>query len=159
MDFPDPMRCHSTTYVAGRGGRIINTTSLSGMIGNFGQANYSAAKAGIYGLTRTASMEFAKIGVTVNAIAPVALTRMTEDLPQLSQLAPGAGAELTPDRVTPMVLFLASEQAKEITGRIFGCQGGRFFEYWVETNEGWTKRDGVPTVAEIALNFRAIARG
>src|SRR3989442_6074853 len=69
----------------GKGGRIVNTTSLSGLLGNFGQGNYSAAKGGIYSLTRTASMEFQRMGVTVNAIAPVALTRMTEDLQMRSE--------------------------------------------------------------------------
>ncbi|HEX8952551.1 MAG TPA: SDR family NAD(P)-dependent oxidoreductase, partial [Polyangia bacterium] len=67
--------------VQGTGGRIINTTSVSGLMGNFGQANYSAAKAGIYGLTRTMSIELQKHRITVNAIAPIAKTRMTEDLP------------------------------------------------------------------------------
>src|SRR5207244_7543628 len=66
--------------VRGKGGRIINTTSVSGLMGNFGQANYSAAKAGIYGFTRTLSMELARYKVTTNAIAPVAYTRLTEDL-------------------------------------------------------------------------------
>ena len=65
----------------GSGGRIVNTTSVSGMLGNFGQANYSSAKAGIYGLTRTMSIELQKHRITVNAIAPIAKTRMTEDLP------------------------------------------------------------------------------
>ena len=140
--------------VQGGGGRIINTTSLSGLLGNFGQANYSAAKAGIYGLTRTASMELQKIGITVNAIAPVALTRMTEDLPMVAQ----AGEGLAPERVTPMVLFLASDHAKDVTGRIFGCQGGRFFEYRMEQSNGWTK-DAVATVAEIAENFKKVGMG
>ena len=63
------------------GARIVNTTSVSGMMGNFGQANYAAAKAGIYGLTRTLSIELQKHKITVNAIAPIAKTRMTEDLP------------------------------------------------------------------------------
>jgi NAD(P)-dependent dehydrogenase (short-subunit alcohol dehydrogenase family) len=140
--------------VQGGGGRIVNTTSLSGLLGNFGQANYSAAKAGIYGLTRTASMELAKMGVTVNAIAPVALTRMTEDI----DMVKSAAEELKPERVTPMVLFLASEQAKDITGRIFGCEGGRFFEYKMEQSQGW-KKDGVATVAEIAENIKKIGMG
>ncbi len=139
--------------VQGQGGSIVNTTSLSGLLGNFGQANYSAAKAGIYGLTRTASMEFAKIGVRVNAIAPVAMTRMTEDIPMVAQ----AAGELAPERVTPMVLFLASEHAKDVNGRIFGCQGGRFFEYWMEQNQGWDKQ-AVASVAEIAENFKKIAK-
>ena len=139
--------------VQGGGGRIINTTSLSGLLGNFGQANYSAAKAGIYGLTRTASMELAKMGVTVNAIAPVALTRMTEDI----DMVKGMGDNLAPERVTPMVLFLASEEAKSVNGRIFGCQGGRFFEYWMEQNTGWDSGK-VATVAEIAANFKTIGK-
>ena len=137
--------------VQGPGGRIINTTSLSGLLGNFGQANYSAAKSGIYGLTRTTSMEFAKMGITVNAIAPVALTRMTSDI----DMVKSAGDQLAPDRVTPMVIFLASEAAKDITGKIFGCQGGRFFEYRMQENTGWTK-DGVATSAEIAENMKKI---
>ena len=137
--------------IQGPGGRIVNTTSLSGLLGNFGQANYSAAKAGIYGLTRTTSMEFAKMGITVNAIAPVALTRMTSDI----DMVKSAGDQLAPDRVTPMVIFLASEAAKDITGKIFGCQGGRFFEYRMQENTGWTK-DGVATSAEIAENMKKI---
>ena len=137
--------------VQGGGGRIVNTTSLSGLLGNFGQANYSAAKAGIYGLTRTTSMEFAKMGVTVNAIAPVALTRMTSDI----DMVKSAGESLAPERVTPMVVFLASDAAKEITGKIFGCQGGRFFEYRMQENQGWNK-DGVATPAEIGENLKKI---
>jgi NAD(P)-dependent dehydrogenase (short-subunit alcohol dehydrogenase family) len=139
--------------VQGSGGRIINTSSLSGLIGNFGQGNYAAAKAGIYGLTRVAALELQKLAITVNAIAPVALTRMTEDLPRINDLG-----DIGPEKVTPMVLFLASEQARDVTGRVFGCQGGRFFEYWMEQNEGWQRAGAPATVAEIAENFRAIAR-
>ena len=70
----------------GGGGRIVNTTSVSGMLGNFGQANYAAAKAGIYGLTRTAAIELQKHRITVNCIAPIAKTRMTEDLPMMQSV-------------------------------------------------------------------------
>src|SRR5207249_8823522 len=69
-----------------KGGRIINTSSVSGLIGNFGQSNYSAAKAGIYGFTRTCSMELRKYNVTCNALAPVAKTRLTEDLPVFASM-------------------------------------------------------------------------
>ena len=69
----------------GGGGRIVNTTSVSGMLGNFGQANYAAAKAGIYGLTRTLAIELQKQRITVNALAPIAKTRMTEDLPMFHE--------------------------------------------------------------------------
>src|SRR3954449_2976739 len=85
--------------VQGKGGRIVNTTSLSGLLGNFGQANYSAAKGGIYSLTRTAALELQRMGVTVNAVAPVALTRMTEDL----QMFKGLSAEqIGPQYVAPV---------------------------------------------------------
>lgn len=120
----------------GKGGRIINTTSVSGLLGNFGQGNYSAAKAAIYGLTRTCSIEFAKMGVTVNAVAPVALTRMTEDLPMLK----GVTAEqLGPQYISPAVLFLASDLAADITGQVIGVEGPKLFIYRMEQTPGVTK--------------------
>src|SRR2546422_624333 len=99
----------------GKGGRIVNTTSLSGLVGNFGQGNYSAAKGGIYSLTRTASMEFQRMGVTVNAIAPVALTRMTEDLALMKQVKPD---DIGPQHIAPVAAFLASD-----CSRAGGCAG------------------------------------
>ncbi len=71
----------------GKGGRIINTSSSSGLLGNFGQINYGAAKAGIHAVTRIASMELARYGITVNALAPNAFTRMTRDLPGMSGMS------------------------------------------------------------------------
>ena len=88
----------------GGGGRIVSTTSVSGMLGNFGQANYAAAKAGIYGLTRTMSIELQKHRITVNAIAPIAKTRMTEDLPMFQGVD-----TLTAGHIAPAALFLGSE--------------------------------------------------
>jgi NAD(P)-dependent dehydrogenase (short-subunit alcohol dehydrogenase family) len=122
--------------VQGTGGRIVNTTSLSGMIGNFGQANYAAAKAGIYGLTRVAALELQKIGVTVNAIAPVALTRMTSDL---TMFRGASEQELGPQLISPVVVFLASDLAADVTGQVVGVQGGRIFIYRVETTAGVEK--------------------
>jgi NAD(P)-dependent dehydrogenase (short-subunit alcohol dehydrogenase family) len=110
----------------GKGGRIINTSSVSGLIGNFGQANYSAAKAGIYGFTRTCSMELKKYNVTVNALAPVAYTRLTEDLPMLAAL-PNAKDMLSPEHVSPAVLFMASELAADITGTVIAVEGPRLY--------------------------------
>ena len=125
--------------VQGSGGRIINTTSLSGLLGNFGQANYGAAKAGIYGLTRTLALELEKIAVTVNAIAPVALTRMTEKLAAFQGVAPEA---FSPERVAPVAVFLASDEASGITGQVVGVEGKRVFLYRMERGEGleaeWT---------------------
>jgi NAD(P)-dependent dehydrogenase (short-subunit alcohol dehydrogenase family) len=132
----------------GKGGRIINTTSLSGLLGNFGQGNYSAAKAGIYGLTRTLAIEFQKMGVTVNAIAPVALTRMTEDLPMLKGVTP---EQLGPQLISPVVLFLASDLAADLTGQIVGVQGGKIFLYRMEQTAGVEKdpKQGLWTPQEI----------
>ena len=134
--------------VQGKGGRIVNTTSLSGLLGNFGQGNYSAAKAGIYGLTRTCSIEFSKFGVTVNAVAPEALTRMTEDLPILKGVT---AADAGPQFISPAVLFLASDLAADVTGQVIGVRGGKLFIYRMELTEGVDKdpKKGLWTPQEI----------
>jgi len=111
------------------GGRIVNTTSFSGLKGNFGQSSYSAAKAGIYGLTLTMAQELEKYAVFVNAISPVAKTRMTEDLSYVPD-------KLKAEHVSPMVVFLLSNLAKSMTGRIFGVQGSHVFEYRMEVTKG-----------------------
>ena len=130
----------------GRGGRIVNTTSLSGLIGNFGQGNYGAAKAGIYGLTRVASMELERHGIAVNAIAPVALTRMTRDLKAFQG---ASDRDLGPQFIAPAVVFLASPLADGITGQVLGVQGGKIFLYRMETTEGVDKDPGLgPWTAE-----------
>jgi NAD(P)-dependent dehydrogenase (short-subunit alcohol dehydrogenase family) len=133
--------------VQNTGGRIINTTSVSGLMGNFGQANYSAAKAGIYGFTRTLSMELARSKVTVNALAPVAYTRMTEDL-KMVQAIPNAKEMLAPEHIAPVALFLASDLAADITGTIVGVQGPKVSIYrMIETagvgpkGSGWTAQE------------------
>src|SRR3989442_11560232 len=123
----------------GKGGRIVNTTSLSGLLGNFGQGNYSAAKGGIYSLTRTASMEFQRMGVTVNAIAPVALTRMTEDLQMFKGLTP---EQIGPQYVAPVAAFLASDLAADITGMIVGGQGPKVFLYNMTETAGVSRGGG-----------------
>jgi NAD(P)-dependent dehydrogenase (short-subunit alcohol dehydrogenase family) len=110
------------------GGRIINTSSVSGLMGNFGQANYSAAKAGIYGLTMTSAIELKKHRITVNALAPVALTRMTEDLPMMAAM-PNAPDLLSPGYVAPAALFLASDLAADITGAVLAVEGKRMYVY------------------------------
>jgi NAD(P)-dependent dehydrogenase (short-subunit alcohol dehydrogenase family)/acyl dehydratase/putative sterol carrier protein len=125
----------------GTGGRIINTTSVAGLKGNFGQSNYSAAKAGIYGFTLTAAMELAKDGITVNAIAPIAKTRMTEDIDSVP-------VEYRAEDVSAVVLFLASDLAKDLSGRIIGVHGRHLFEYRMELTEGKEKKEAW-TPAEI----------
>lgn len=113
--------------------RIINTSSSSGIYGNVGQSNYGAAKAGIAAFTVITSQELGRYGVTVNAIAPTALTRMTEDLglAALSKTESGFD-QFDPSNISPLVVYLGSEQSKEITGRVFGVFGGTVF-----VNEGW----------------------
>ncbi|MEU4228996.1 SDR family oxidoreductase [Nonomuraea sp. NPDC026600] len=111
--------------------RIINTTSSSGIYGNPGQGNYGAAKAGIAGLTVIAAKELERYGVTVNAVAPAALTRMTENL------APG-GTGADPDDIAPLVVWLSSAEARGITGRVFNVRAGV-----ISVAEGWHAGPGV----------------
>lgn len=124
-------------------GCIINTTSYSGMIGNFGQSNYAAAKAGIYGFSRVLALELRKSGVSVNCVAPVAKTRMTEDIAMVDD-------DWGPEHISPIVVYLASEAGQVHTGRVFGVQGQRIHLYEVKVNEGVDKSgDDLWTVAEI----------
>jgi NAD(P)-dependent dehydrogenase (short-subunit alcohol dehydrogenase family) len=139
----------------GGGGRIVNTTSVSGMLGNFGQANYAAAKAGIYGLTRTAAIEFQKHRITVNAVAPIAKTRMTEDLPMFQT----ATDSLTPEHIAPAALFLASDLCADRTGFVLAVAGAQMYAYKVVQSAGKFKdENGVWTANEIAENWDAIIK-
>lgn len=133
-------------------GRIINTTSVAGLIGNFGQANYGSAKAGIYGFTRVVALELQKYGITVNAVAPVALTRLTEDLAMFQ----GVGDTLDPAFISPVVVYLASDLAQDITGKIIGVQGRLINAYTMRITDGISKSDGMWTPQEIAQNIKKI---
>jgi NAD(P)-dependent dehydrogenase (short-subunit alcohol dehydrogenase family) len=103
-------------------GRIINTSSVSGIYGNVGQTNYGAAKAGIAAFTTIASLELARYGVTVNAVAPVALTRMTENLGPAPETEEER-EQRSPKWIAPIVTWLASTESKDITGRVFEASG------------------------------------
>ncbi len=140
----------------GRGGRIINTSSSSGLLGNFGQCNYGAAKAGIHALTRIAAWELAKYQITVNAIAPAALTRMLETMAGVKETV--TEATLGPQFIAPLVAYLASDAAAGITGQTFGVEGSHLFTYRMMTSHGSTKRvSGEPwTVEEIAKALNQI---
>jgi NAD(P)-dependent dehydrogenase (short-subunit alcohol dehydrogenase family) len=116
--------------------RVINTTSPSGIYGNVGQTNYGAAKAGIASFTIIAAMEVGRYGVTVNAIAPAALTRMTEGLGVLSDdvKKPEEFDPLDPGNIAPLVVWLGSPESAEITGRVFNVQGDH-----ISVAEGWVE--------------------
>ena len=121
--------------------RIINTTSPSGIYGNVGQTNYGAAKAGIASMTVIAAMELGRYGVTVNAIAPAALTRMTENLgfgQSDSERKPDAFDPNDPANIAPLVVWLGSEASAGITGRVFNVHGGH-----ISVAEGWVAGPGV----------------
>lgn len=142
-------------HMKSRGGRIVNTTSISGMLGNFGQSNYSAAKAGIYGLTRTASIELQRYKITVNAVAPIAKTRMTEDLPMFEKVD-----SMSSEHVAPAHLYFASELSGDRTGHVLAVAGGKMTIYKVVESAGKFKEGdgGVWTAQEIADHWDAISK-
>ncbi|MEV0318489.1 SDR family oxidoreductase [Streptomyces sp. NPDC050658] len=113
---------------------VVNTSSGAGLLGSVGQGNYSAAKAGILGLTMVASAEFASYGVRVNAIAPAARTRMTEETFASTMAAPEGDAfdAMAPENVSPLVVWLGSAASAGVSGRVFEAEGGR-----VTVMEGW----------------------
>jgi NAD(P)-dependent dehydrogenase (short-subunit alcohol dehydrogenase family) len=117
--------------------RIINTSSPSGVYGNAGQGNYGAAKAGIAAFSIIAAIELGRYGVTVNAISPSALTRMTENL-RLGQRAAerptDAFDDTAPGNVAPLVVWLGSRESREVNGRVFAVMGGR-----ISVLDGWTE--------------------
>ncbi len=124
-------------------GRIINTSSTSGIYGNVGQTNYGAAKAGIAAFTIIAARELRRYGVTVNAIAPSAHTRMTENL---RDFTPEDIARRDPAWVSPCVVYLASEEAQDITGRVLQAGNGM-----VAVCEGWRRGAVVDQIADPAV--------
>jgi len=146
----------------GWGGRIINTSSGSGLLGNFGQSNYGAAKMGIQALTRIGAIELARYMITVNAIAPIAYTRMTSDLASNRGLDEQERIDNAgPQHISPIVAFLASDRGADISGETFGVGGTRLFVYKMMcsrgqekrgSNEPWTQ-DELAAVIDRVVNF------
>jgi NAD(P)-dependent dehydrogenase (short-subunit alcohol dehydrogenase family) len=112
-------------------GRIINTSSPSGIYGNVGQTNYGTAKAGIAAFTIIAAMELERYGVTVNAIAPAAITRMTENL-GMGAASDEIKEQMSPRWIAPIITWLASTESKDVTGRVFDVSGMA-----LSVSEGW----------------------
>src|SRR6187551_295836 len=128
-------------------GRIVNTSSGAGIFGNFGQTNYGAAKMGLVGFTRVLAVEGAKNNIKANAIAPVAKTRMTEEL-----LGPAAD-QLAPEFVTPVVTYLAHESCP-VSGEVYSVGGGRVARVFIGVTPGYVSKD--LTAEAVAENFDQI---
>ncbi|MEL0250947.1 MAG: SDR family NAD(P)-dependent oxidoreductase, partial [Novosphingobium sp.] len=131
-------------------GRILMTASSTGLFGNFGQANYGAAKLGLAGLTKTLYLEGAKNNIKVNTLAPVAATRMTEDI-----FPEEAFKLFGPENVVPAALFLVSEDAP--TNAIVGAGGGAYHGAWVTMNKGVLLPQGERTLEGFAAHWSQIS--
>ncbi len=119
--------------------RIVNTSSGAGLMGSVGQANYAAAKAGIAAMTIIAAVELARYGVTVNAIAPSARTRLTEGVFEDMMAQPDSGFDaMAPENISPLVVWLGSAEAADVTGRVFEVEGGQ-----ISVADGWQHGDPV----------------
>ena len=131
-------------------GRILNTASSAGIFGNFGQTNYGAAKMGLVGFTNVLAVEGAKYNITANALAPVAKSRLTEDL-----LGPMVD-KLSPDLVMPLALYLVSESCT-LTHEIYSVAGGHYARIFVGLTTGWDAAKGsAPTLEDIHANLDSI---
>ena len=133
-------------------GRIVNITSSAGLRGNFGQTNYGAAKAGIMGMTFVWALELARSGITVNALAPAGVTRMTADLSDPDAVA-AMPATLDPSLNAPLVAYLASEQAGHVNGQIFGRTDFSFTIFQHPKQIAWMHREGGWDVEGVAQEF------
>jgi NAD(P)-dependent dehydrogenase (short-subunit alcohol dehydrogenase family) len=146
------------------GGVIVNTSSTSGLIGNFGQSNYGAAKGGIWGLSNVLAIEGRKYNIRVWTLAPGALTRMTADLPRYIE---NPGMALGPDGIAPAVLYMVSELSGNQTGKVLGVSGPRGVREmrmmekpgWKPPHTGWTPEDIVEHANEIFFSDEEIKMG
>jgi NAD(P)-dependent dehydrogenase (short-subunit alcohol dehydrogenase family) len=143
--------------------RIINTSSAAGLQGSVGQGNYSAAKAGIAALTLVGAAELGRYGVTVNAIAPAARTRMTEAVFAETMAAPGDGGfdAMAAENVSPLVVWLGSVESRDVTGKVFEVEGGkiRVAEGWahgpqVDKGARWDPAELGPVVSDLLAKAR-----
>jgi NAD(P)-dependent dehydrogenase (short-subunit alcohol dehydrogenase family) len=145
------------------GGVIVNTSSTSGLIGNFGQTNYGAAKGGIWGLSNVLAIEGRKYNIRIWTLAPGALTRMTADLPRYIE---NPGAALGPDGIAPAVLYMVSSLSGDQTGKVLGVSGPRGvremrmmeMDGWKPPHTGWSAQDIVDHAGEIFFSEDAVKK-
>jgi NAD(P)-dependent dehydrogenase (short-subunit alcohol dehydrogenase family) len=146
------------------GGVIVNTSSTSGLIGNFGQTNYGAAKGGIWGLSNVLAIEGRKYNIRIWTLAPGALTRMTSDLPRYKE---NPGLALGPDGIAPAVLYMVSDLSGDQTGKVLGVSGPRGvremrmmeMDGWKPPHTGWQAQDVVEHAKEIFFSEEQIKMG
>jgi NAD(P)-dependent dehydrogenase (short-subunit alcohol dehydrogenase family) len=142
-------------------GRIINTASESGLYGQAGQINYATAKSGIVGMTIVLARELKKYGVTANVVCPRARTRMTDTVPGAADFM--SGSEWDPEQIAPMVVFLASDDAADVSGQVFVVWGTRvhLMQGWqlvatLDRGEGrWTPQELLDRKAELFAHHRS----
>ena len=161
---------HAAAYWRGRSkagepvdGRIINTSSGAGLMGSIAQAAYSAAKGAIASLTLVQAAELGRIGVTANALAPAARTRMTEEAfkEMMAEVTDGAFDAMAPENVSPLVVWLGSPESRDVTGRVFEVEGGiiRVAEGWnrggtIDKGARWDPAELGPVVSDLIAKSR-----
>jgi NAD(P)-dependent dehydrogenase (short-subunit alcohol dehydrogenase family) len=141
-------RACATVFREQNGGSYVHMTSTSGLIGNFGQANYMAAKLGILGLSRGIALDMARFNVRSNCVSPFAWTRMVQSIPaedEAQKARVARAATVTPDKVAPLVVYLASDQAEGITGQILSARNNEIYLFnqnrpirTLHRSDGWT---------------------
>jgi NAD(P)-dependent dehydrogenase (short-subunit alcohol dehydrogenase family) len=149
------MQAAAAEMKRGSGGRIVNTTGRAGLLGSYQQACHSAALAGVYGLTRAAAIELQQHRIAVNAIAPLARTRSTEELAALQ-----GQPTLMPEYVAPATLFLASDLCGDWSGSVLAVEGGRVSVLQLVESRGRFKQSagGPWTAEEIAEHWESIRK-
>jgi len=162
-------RACATHFREQKSGSYVHMTSTSGLIGNFGQANYMAAKLGILGLSRGIALDMARFNVRSNCVSPFAWTRMVQSIPAETEEAKARVArasQVTPEKVAPLVVYLASDQASGITGQILSARNNEIYLFnqnrpirTLHRSDGWTPQKlAAQLKAAFASSFTPLER-